>query len=152
MRTRLIALSAVLTLAVAGAAGAATVKTTPKKRSISTTFKVATLDTSGNTITAAGEASDKLAGKGAVLETSTGTATEQTTKTTFFFAKGTVRGTSKVTITSNPDGSITFQGTGDITGGTGAYHGIKGKNFKITGGTAPNSTVITGKVVGTVTY
>jgi hypothetical protein len=68
-----------------------------------------------------------------------------------FYKKGSVKGTLAGSGTPNPDGSISFSGTGEVNSGSGKYKGAKGK-FSFSGTAAANSTVITYEVFGSVKY
>lgn len=103
---------------------------------------------SGNTIVA-GTVSGTL--KGAVVYNVKTAGSVLTVPFTAFTAKGTLKGTGSVTFTTNPDNSVTYAGTGKVTGGTGAYKGAKG-TFAVTGGVAANDTVIKLNLKGSVKY
>jgi hypothetical protein len=68
-----------------------------------------------------------------------------------FYKKGSLKGKLAGSGTPNPDGSISFSGTGTITKGTGKYKGAKGK-FSFSGTQAADATVTTFEVTGSVKY
>jgi hypothetical protein len=73
------------------------------------------------------------------------------TTATDFGPLGSVTGKASGTGTVNPDGSISFSGSGKTTGGTGIYKGATG-SFTLTGTLPKNSTVATEHVTGTIHY
>jgi len=56
-----------------------------------------------------------------------------------FFKKGTLKGRLSGTGTANPDGSVSFSGSGEYTGGTGRYKGADG-SFTFEGTQPPDTT------------
>ena len=69
-----------------------------------------------------------------------------------FLTKGTVRGTSLVTPTPGPNGTISFTGTLQVTGGTGRYRGARGKDLQVTGTSNPQENTFRFEITGTVRY
>lgn len=68
-----------------------------------------------------------------------------------FYKKGSLKGKLAGSGAPNPDGSISFSGTGKIKKGTGKYKGAKG-NFSFSGTQAADSIITTFEVLGSVKY
>jgi hypothetical protein len=103
----------------------------------------------------AGEVKGDL-GTGAYLGTNTfGPPGQFTGKFRAFFKRGTLKGTLSGTGSANPDGSLSFQGSGSYTGGSGRYKGAEG-SFTFTGSqpadTTSDSEPAVFQVDGTVRY
>jgi hypothetical protein len=139
---------ALLVLAVA-TAPAATKKT---KRTVDLVVKAARISTTGDSNTVAGAFSGPPYGSGAVIYKTHPAGTDLAATYKAYTAKGTVRGTTLVTPTPQPDGSTSFTGTLQVTGGTGRYRGAKGKDLKVTGTFVPAENVFTFQIKGTVRY
>jgi hypothetical protein len=120
------------------------------KRAVDITVKAAVVDSANGVNTVAGALSGKPFGSGAVVYKSrpSGSAIAATFKA--FYAKGTLRGTSLLTPTSQPDGSISFNGTLQVKGGTGKYRDAEGKDLKVTGTLTNNR--ISFRITGGVRY
>ena len=71
-------------------------------------------------------------GAGAVRLTTTYAAPNFNASGTAFYVAGSLKVTLKGSGAPQPDGSLTFSGTGKVTGGTGSYKGAKG-SFTFTG-------------------
>jgi hypothetical protein len=74
-----------------------------------------------------------------------------TSKATAFGPKGEIKARFKGTGKVNPDGSISFTGSGKVTGGTGIYKHATG-SFSFTGTEAAGSTVAQQHIKGKVKY
>jgi len=143
-----LAVAAALVLVVAPATGA-----TKKKHSVDLSVRAARVATSGDSNTVAGTFTGPPYGKGAVVYVTTPAANNAlAAKYTGYTAKGTVRGTTLVTPTPQPDGTTSFAGTLQVTGGTGRYRGARGKDLKVTGRFDPRENVFTFEITGTVRY
>ena len=121
------------------------------------TVTQASLSSTGNppatgTSTTAGIVTGKL-GRGAITgKTTFGPAPKFTATFRAFFNRGSIKGTLSGTGSQNPDGSISFAGTGKFTGGTGRYKGARG-SFSFTGRTqSATVTTSTFQVRGAVRY
>lgn len=87
----------------------------------------------------AGEVQGDL-GSGAYVGTNTfGPPGEFNGKFRVFFKKGTIRGRLSGSGTGNPDGSLSFTGSGVLTGGSGRYRGAEG-TFTFEGTQAADTT------------
>jgi hypothetical protein len=142
-------------VAVSPVAGAAAKKHKAKNHSVTATVKNVSVEQTGNpplsgTSTNAGLVTSSL-GNGAITGTTTYAAPNFSSTETVFLAHGTFKGTLKGTGTLNPDGSISFSGTGKVTGGTDSYKGAKG-SVTFTGSEPKNSNVATFNVTGKVKY
>ena len=140
---------AVLALFALSAAGssAATKKANYK---VNLVVKAALVGTNGNSNTVAGTFSGPPYGSGAVVYRTKPAGNDIAATYTGFTEKGTLRGTTLVTPTAQPDGSTSFTGTLQVTGGTGRYRGAKAKDVKVTGTFAGN--IFTFQIKGTVRY
>ena len=124
-----------LGLVVAGSTSVAFAK--KHKKTVKLTAEIAQVSPSGaSPIIDAGTVSGTF-GAGAVILRSTVTGTTITSKGKVWYDKGTITSTATVNAAVQPDGSITYTGTGRITGGTGKFKHAKGK-FTITGTSPPN--------------
>jgi hypothetical protein len=70
-----------------------------------------------------------------------------------YFPEGTVKTTSPITATLNPDGSLTSNGKGTVTGGTGDFKGATGSvSSTCTAPTLEPNAVIECQLKGTISY
>lgn len=138
-----LALVALIVAAVAVPAGNAATK---KSHKINATVTARGLE--GNTVT--GTIKGALGSGAVVYVVSGGPNGTQNLAIQSFFAKGTLKAKGNVTVAVQPDGSATVVGSGNVTGGTGAYKGAKGK-FTTTG-TIDKNGIIHATITGTAKY
>jgi hypothetical protein len=150
--SRRIAVS-IASLALLSAAPAAVAAAKPTSHKVNLTARAAIIAVAGSKLTFAGDISDKTLGKGAVIFTSVVTGDNVKVSYVTFTAKGTTKGTAAAKATNEPDGSVSYAGTLKITGGTGAYKGAHStKDLTVTGTVPKDSTILSLKVTGSVTY
>ena len=121
-----------------------------KKHKADITVKAAVVGSANGENIVAGALSGKPAGAGAVVYRSRASGSDIAATYKAFYQRGTLRGTSLVTATPQPDGTVSFNGTLQVKGGTGKYRGAKGKDLKVTGSLADN--VITFHITGSIRY
>jgi hypothetical protein len=118
------------------------------RHALNVTFRVATVQTNADgSFIDAGIGSD---GSALVVRGSV-SGTTVTDTTVNYTTRGTSRTTDTFTATANPDGSVTFSGTGKFLSGTGILRGITG-TYTITGSQAAGDTVSVVHIKGTATY
>ena len=136
----------VLLLCVASAADAR--KHHRRSHAFDVTYRTADVSTSPDgSFVVAGVGSD---GSALVVRGIT-TGNSVTDTATSFSSKGTQHTSDTFTATGNPDGSVSFSGSGKFLGGTGRYRGISG-TYTISGTQAANDTVTVIRVHGTAIY
>lgn len=69
----------------------------------------------------------------------------------FFYGRGTLRSSVRGQAVANSDGSVSYSGTGQFTGGTGRYRGARG-NFTFTGTAGSGANTAVYQFTGTVRY
>ena len=118
------------------------------RHSFDVTYRLATVQTNPDgSFVLAGIGSD---GSAAVVRGSTAGATITDTSITYT-TKGSQRTADTLTATGNPDGSVTYSGTGKFLSGTGRFRGVTG-TFTLTGTQAAGDPVIVIRVKGVETY
>jgi len=147
--------AAVVAPTLAGAAGG-------RKCSLDLNFLTAPVKVSGTppmsgatesrAATADGKLCDKqFQGAARLAITYTGPGTPNTVVFTIFGPLGSLAGTAHAVGVRQPDGSVSLNGGGTITRGTGLYKGANG-SFSVTGTHPANSTLNTVQDVGTVRF
>src|SRR5215217_3473748 len=127
MKRIILCLLAVLAITAIAAAPAQAAK-----HSLDSSVKIATLETTGSPPASgvdhyAGTIKGAL-GSGAVVGKNIfGPIPQFHGPVRAFYAKGTLKSSLEGTGALNPDGSISFEGTGEINKGTGKYKGARGK-------------------------
>jgi hypothetical protein len=133
---------------------------TKKTRTVDATVKLAIIESSGNVNQLAGRFTGRPLGTAAVLgkRTLTNTPTGLTVEgpSRLYGKKGTVKLYSTEEVQLQPDGSILFEGSFDVVGGTRKYKRARGGGT-LNGSAPPGSTggvgtVITAEVDGKIRY
>lgn len=141
-------------LVAASVVAAATAQATTRQ-SLNGTVKLAELSHTGTppingTAVEAGTYKGK-AGNGAITGTTSYAAPKFTAKLRTYNLKGTIVTTSTGAGQLNPDGSVSFSGTGKVVGGTGRYRGATG-SFTFSGSQPKDSSVATFTIKGSYKY
>jgi len=110
----------------------------------------------GKTSVGAGYVTGDPYGKGAVILKTKSTSNPDNTatvagKVTLFNKRGSVSGTTEGKVTPTTGGNATFEGTGEVTSGSGKYRGAKG-DFATTGTYNSGTGVLTLHATGKVKY
>ncbi len=127
------------------------------KHSIDSSVKIADLETTGSppasgTVDYAGTIKGAL-GSGAVVgQNIFGPLPQFHGPVRAFYAKGTLKGSLEGTGVLNADGSVSFDGTGEITKGTGKYKGARGKFTFVGSEPSVGANVQSFEITGTVKY
>jgi hypothetical protein len=140
---------ALLASAVASAPGA----TKRKKYTVDLDVNAAIVASNGDRNTVAGTFTGPPYGSGAVVyKTRPGPGGAVAATYTGYHKKGTLRGTTLVTPTPQPDGTTSFNGTLQVTGGTRRFRRARGKDLKVTGTLSPADNILHFEIKGTVRY
>jgi hypothetical protein len=106
---------------------AATGQSGKKTRDVNGTVHMAAIGPYGSAgTTYAGEFVGKPARRSALIVRSTVEGTTATGKVVQYAKHGTIRATTRNEVQPQPDGSVRFPGTFEVTGGTGRYKGATG--------------------------
>jgi hypothetical protein len=159
MRYRLFVVAAIVASALVAIPVVISQAAKRKNYDVDVTALVATVKPAsapGKTSIAAGYVTGDPYGKGAVtLKTKSTTNPDNTAtlagKFTLFNKRGSVSGPAEGKVTPTTGGNATFEGTGEITSGTGKYKGAKG-DFDVTGTYDSGTGVLTLHGTGKVKY
>ena len=140
--------AAVVAVAVAPASAPKASKTKP----INAKVTLAQLSASGNTSKDAGEYVGTPGVRSAVLQESVMSGLSGTATGTVFSRVGKWKYEATFTAAVEPGGSVSFTGSGTVTGGTGRYDDASG-HFTFTGtADSPSATVATFQTTGTIRF
>jgi hypothetical protein len=118
---------------------------------VNATLKSREVETRGSVAIDAGLIRDARLGEGAaIVRTTSAGGTELDIRFKVFYPAGMQKGIGTLTIAPQPDGTVTFTGTGRFTGGTKGFRGISGQlRFN---GTATADGLVTVEVRGNARY
>ena len=147
MMKRIALLAGLLVIALPAAASAA-----DRTRTIDSTVKAAQIESANGFNHFAGRITGLPAGRGAVLLQGRAIEGGQVSFTAVaYYRGGTIRVSGTNTPTAQPDGSVTFSGSGTIEGGTRRFRGATG-SFTLTGSQPSGGTVQTYELDGRIRY